>query len=232
MVARAEDWRWSSHAGHLRREPPDYLREGIRLVRRAICRHPETARRLYRSLVEGEEEPVVPAVRAGPEEAGPPASTLESPRSMAARSKASLHEAALMIERRFHLPKGTLEGRRRNRVAKKARRAFCKLCVRGLGLEVAAVAAFLGRAPSTVSVLSRRKAPWTGSPGIRENREPRAEREEVGHRAPSPGFRIRSTRPRLSPARETNAKGTSPPRGVSGGPSPGTGGRSRRRDGR
>jgi REP element-mobilizing transposase RayT len=196
MVARAEDWRWSSHAGHLEPRPPAHLQQGVELVRKAICRDSSRALRLYRAIVEGDGEPMESDTSAGgvgPDYRIPEIGTKDGG---ARRQERSLHEVSEVVERRFRLPEGCLASRRRDRRAQEARRAFCMLTIRSLGFEVCVVAAMLGRAPSTISAMSRfQDAGW---------RETETEGTVPAVRLR--GIRNRKNRPRRSPQRRSLAR--------------------------
>ena len=157
LVARAEDWKWSTHLDHLRREPPSCLREGVRIARSFFADDQVRAVEAYRRWVDapddglrfdGPGEEVAQGAVAGAH------APMEGP-SEACPTRASLDSLVRAQEDEASLERGTLRGPDRTRAVAAARRALCVEAVERKGFSVREVAAVLGRSHATISVILR-----------------------------------------------------------------------------
>jgi hypothetical protein len=156
LVARAEEWRWSTQREYLRRVPPAFLRDSARFALSLFADDPLRAVEDYRRFVDlpGEELRApfpaeggdAPLARTGPdiESAG-----ADNPR------RDLLEVIARRWEERVSLEPGTIRGPRRTRPVAAARRAFCLEAVDGQGYSHREVSDFLGRSEANTSVLLR-----------------------------------------------------------------------------
>lgn len=171
MVERPAEWRWSSHADHLKANPPDYLLHGAGFIRRMLSDRVADSIRMYRSLVErgtGEELPDLDsACTAAEDPMEASAASLEAPTPR----PHDLEDIARAVEAERGLQAGDIRGPRRDRLVTSGRKAFCRIAVRERGWRVRDVAQFLARGPSAVSMLSREPARDISIDGGRAERQ-------------------------------------------------------------